>query len=324
VAENNTYFSSSGRTLGSACTYKVCKCSSDICQLRLDFETFVLNDPLTTTTTLVGNPVVNMRGQCQTDIFGVTAPGFGSVPNICGTNTGYHMYVPASDACNELSAAYGSGSSASSSSLAIKVSQIECSSSRLAPPGCLQYFTSDTGTVESFNYNSGTSVHLASQDYSACFRQARGNCAICFYSPTATPFGVGSAIANNNAVDGVGALCGPAGGAIVAIAGMIDFIEIIGGHCAPPAIIAVTANRYCGTPEFDCAASATGDQTVANEPHNTVCTNNTPFKISFFTDGNEEGTANGEGIAEGAAATNPNSKGFSLSYFQQSTCIAYP
>merc|ERR1719347_1201031 len=126
VAENNTYFSSSGRTLGNACTYRVCKCSDSVCQLRLDFETFVLNDPVTISTELVTADLTT-RGQCNTDVFGVTAPGFGSVPVICGTNTGYHMYVPASDSCNELAASYGSGSSASTSSLSIKVSQIECS-----------------------------------------------------------------------------------------------------------------------------------------------------------------------------------------------------
>ena len=42
---------------------------------------------------------------------------------ICGTNTGYHMYVHASDQCNELSAVFGSASTATTSAFTIKVSQ---------------------------------------------------------------------------------------------------------------------------------------------------------------------------------------------------------
>ena len=33
----------SGISLGSSCRLEICKCSSDVCQLRLDFETFALN-----------------------------------------------------------------------------------------------------------------------------------------------------------------------------------------------------------------------------------------------------------------------------------------
>ena len=34
---------SSGISLGSSCRLEICKCSTDVCQLRLDFETFALN-----------------------------------------------------------------------------------------------------------------------------------------------------------------------------------------------------------------------------------------------------------------------------------------
>ena len=52
----------------------------------------------------------------------------------------------------------------------MQVTQVECSSKRLAPNGCLQYFTQDSGEIQTFNYNSGNGVHLANQDYSACVR----------------------------------------------------------------------------------------------------------------------------------------------------------
>merc|ERR1711990_698465 len=35
LAENNTYFTSSAISLGSSCRLEICKCSTDVCQLRL-------------------------------------------------------------------------------------------------------------------------------------------------------------------------------------------------------------------------------------------------------------------------------------------------
>ena len=42
--------------------------------------------------------------------------------------------------------------------LQIKVSQIECDSLMLAPEGCTQYFTTDSGTIYSYGY--GTRIEL--------------------------------------------------------------------------------------------------------------------------------------------------------------------
>merc|ERR1712013_527804 len=123
-----------------------------------------------------------MFASCDTDSFGVTVPGGKSPPQICGTNTGQHMYIPASDQCNVLNANIGSSSTATTSAFTIKVTQIECSSKTKAPNGCLQYFTEDTGTIETFNYNSAAGVLLVNQDYSSCVRTGRTYCAICYYS----------------------------------------------------------------------------------------------------------------------------------------------
>jgi hypothetical protein len=48
-----------------------------------------------------------IQGTCHVDTFGVSAPGSMTVPTICGTNTGEHMYVPAADQCNVLNANIG-------------------------------------------------------------------------------------------------------------------------------------------------------------------------------------------------------------------------
>ena len=43
LSENNTYFTSSAITKGAACPFTICKSNSNVCSLRLDFETFSLN-----------------------------------------------------------------------------------------------------------------------------------------------------------------------------------------------------------------------------------------------------------------------------------------
>ena len=99
-AENMTYFESAGGPPTGACNAKICKCKENICQLRLDFMTFVIAGPNTVTITTakelggayvpsVGFPTTGV-GICMTDTFSVTAPGSNGVPHICGTNTGYH------------------------------------------------------------------------------------------------------------------------------------------------------------------------------------------------------------------------------------------
>jgi len=324
IAENCTYFTSSSLTTGTSCSLTVCKCSSDVCQLRLDFETFVLNDPVTPTTITVGPAAAaagsaTRQGNCDTDSFGVTVPGGKSPPLICGTNTGQHMYVPASDTgCNTLNGNIGSASTATTSAFTIKVTQVECGSKRLAPNGCLQYFTSDTGEIQSFNYNSGNGVHLANQDYSACVRDNREFCAICYWTPTAA-IGFGLSVPNgDNTIIGLDTNCGAPG--LVggyANGGAYDHVVIPAGQCENPntqgANVANTFSfdRYCGT-QLGCGTNAIGTA----ETVGTVCTNQKPFKISVLTDGLEYhfATANSEAGA-------PRNQGFSLNYYMKTTCL---
>ena len=80
--ENNTYFSSA--TYASPCVLKVCKMDSNICQLRLDFETFDIAQPESSTTPIVTN--------CVDARFSANSQG-ASIPVICGTNTGKHSNI---------------------------------------------------------------------------------------------------------------------------------------------------------------------------------------------------------------------------------------
>ena len=48
------------------CTYTICKSTSDVCKIRIDFDTLVLADPYSTTATAVlldGG----QTGKCKTD-----------------------------------------------------------------------------------------------------------------------------------------------------------------------------------------------------------------------------------------------------------------
>ena len=95
----------------------------------------------TTSVAKMGGKSMFEKGQCQTDIFSVTAPGNNAPPVICGTNSGEHsknyiifckwlrydssllsiVYVDSSEMCNELAFQIGSGTSTVTRSWSIKV-----------------------------------------------------------------------------------------------------------------------------------------------------------------------------------------------------------
>ena len=95
LAENNTYFEVNAAKNGR-CTAKICKASSNICQIRLDFQTFVITGPSTDTasvqTTTATAPGAGKKfsyaSRCLTDAFEVS--GAPMVPTLCGTLTGEH------------------------------------------------------------------------------------------------------------------------------------------------------------------------------------------------------------------------------------------
>jgi len=317
IAQNCTYFTSSARTLGAACELTICKSNSDVCQLRLDFETFAMSNPVTATTITIGPTTAaagtgNSLGQCQTDTFTVTNPGGNAPPVICGTNTGEHMYVDASDKCNVLNANFGSSSTATTSSFAIKVTQVECSSHRRAPPGCTQYYTGTSGSVSTFNYQSGSGVLLFNQNYEACIRSERTTCSICYYTSA-------FAMSVANGIAAIGALgwdtnCGVPG-LTLANGGSYDYITLPSGQCDYPSTIAtavttVNNDRYCGT-SFNCAQT----NAIKGTPANTICTNQRPFKIGVFSDDAEY--AFPAALGEGSLANN---RGFIINWYQKTEC----
>merc|ERR1719225_2608150 len=201
TSENCTYFEYSGSNSG-ACNARVCKLSSAICQIRLDLDTFIITGPSTATVTSTvmvelagmvraanGGKQYTQRTNCATDTFSIgNAP---SVPVLCGTLTGDHIYYDATDSCHNIFMNFGQWSNdntiPTTRQVSIKISQINCASAHRAPPGCTQYFTNAAGGVKTFStFNYANSVHLANQKQIMCFRREQGNCQICYSAPSIT------------------------------------------------------------------------------------------------------------------------------------------
>ena len=84
-------------------------------------------------------------GDCNTDTLTVTNPGGAIPPKICGYNTGQHMFVPASDSCNQINIDIDTGSTSTTRKWQIKVTQYECGNMMAPEQNCLQYHTAATG-----------------------------------------------------------------------------------------------------------------------------------------------------------------------------------
>merc|ERR1719278_1947603 len=187
VSRNSTYVSNKGypstiTSTAQTCTYTVNYCSTNICQLRLDFTNLVLE---------------TTNGAVTTDHLTVNGPTDVDPPAIAGTNTGYHMYVETARSTTATTVAVTTASATTTAqSWRIRVSQIECDSIMLAPESCTQYFTTDSGTIYSFGYPE----ELQSQRMSACIRGNARKCSVDYSAAGGTTidtFELGSAIATS-------------------------------------------------------------------------------------------------------------------------------
>jgi len=287
-SENCTYFQSSATQPAGQCGISVCKASSDICQLRLDFTTFVINGPNTLTITVTklnvggiggiaaASTALSLATNCLTDTFSVT--GGTTAPSvICGTNTNAHMYVDASQSCNNLLFQLGNtpvGTSAATRSWNIKISQISCLSTTLPPQGCTQYFVGITGVITSFNQAGG--VQLANQMQNICIRRERGFCKLCLAQ-------VNQAVNTDFSISGAPGM-GFIGKSSICCGLGTAGAKTNGGDCLiVPNAIKSTANaaiigggdQFCGK-FFGYTTSGTAAKTV--------CTTTVPYNIQFLTD----------------------------------------
>jgi len=336
VAENCTYFTSASRSAGASCTLTICKCSSDVCQLRLDFETFTLSEAYTSTLGADNSsPFPTRIGNCVTDFFSVSVPGGKAPPLICGENAGYHMYVPATDSCNALTSYFGSSTTTTTSAFTIKVTQVKCNAKNKAPDQCLQYFTASSGTFETYNYNSGNGKHLANQDYCYCFRAERTACTICYALAGTGAAGPGLGLGGDSpgaAISLIDTMCGYDYGIKVGAADVyyssFDHIVIPNSQCpittAANAIAnlpeASSVDRYCGT-QFICITGPVSDGTFnpnQGTGTGTICSSTKPFTVCIKTNGIESYDTN-QPLSEVTDAHGD--RGFTMRYWQSSSCL---
>ena len=152
-SQNNTYATMTTYTVSSdpdPCTYTFCKSNSDVCKLRIDYESFSIASPVTFDSARTDADEVKwglLVGDCTTDTLTVSNPGGAVPPVICGVNTGQHMFVPASDSCNQINIDVDTGNSGVTRTWQIKVTQYECQDLKMPQQDCLQWHTADSGIL---------------------------------------------------------------------------------------------------------------------------------------------------------------------------------
>lgn len=171
---NTSYFVGSNSTLG--CKVLIHKLHpQDVCQIRLDLVDFVLSPPI--------------FGQCNLDFLLVEGGNENFVvPTICGLNSGQHLIVPVDRVSGPLAVTvYASDKSELIPERLwnIKITQLTCHSRHIAPPGCLQFFSTSSGLLQSFNYNQTNPVlqgEIAGLNYAICIHQNVTSCGASFRS----------------------------------------------------------------------------------------------------------------------------------------------
>jgi len=284
-SENNTYFQSTGTETGS-CNVNICPLAG-VCQLRLDFSKFDISQPSAETSATLAvkslNGAINPdgldvtdMGQCLTDTFAVTSPGSATPPVICGSNDGQHMYVDASEACNILAFQL---SGDAKRSWEIKIVQLSCDFSNLAPTGCTQWFYGEVeGQIQSFNFNGGQ--HLANQNQNICIRRELNNCQIC-YSAASMQFDLTTMLADDFGVQGKSGMCCGYGPMAMFTGGYDCIIIPQGSRQADGADL--IGSEFCGRGLFTIAMfPSTTAATMATFA--TICSKSVPFHVRFLSD----------------------------------------
>jgi len=261
---NPGYPSSYTPTTAGTCAYTIQKVSADICQLRLDFQTF-------------SGFAVPTGGACS-DSFAAAGQTGSNPPSICGTNTGYHMYVEfgtgASDSVT-LTNTWNAANLATAKSYNILARQIPCTATYKAPTDCVQYFTGTAGNVQSYNFQ-GAQM-LQSQTYTNCIRTEKGFCRIAWKQSSSTtpdPFQLGTTAT----VDATA--CGPTN-AYIGISQMSP-----DGTLPIPIPQGVVAyqSEFCGS-NFGIEQATAADGTAG-----TLISKQTPFNMYVYSNTNAQNT----------------------------------
>lgn len=195
---NGEYPANDVATANLAIAYTINKMQSDICQIRLDFTTFVIAGPADSNENIGTAMPQTTSTNCVDTLTIVTTAipnssddgGFGS---LCGALTGEHLYIELSPTATDTATLNIATNVAAPATAAnanrvwdIKVSQIECYAMYRAPQGCHRYLMADTGTITSMNFqvlanqlaNQNTGLELPSQRLKTCIRRSKGRCCV--------------------------------------------------------------------------------------------------------------------------------------------------
>ncbi|KAJ0174422.1 hypothetical protein K1T71_009530 [Dendrolimus kikuchii] len=177
VVQNNiTYFMSPGFPElwngDEDCNITIDKTHAGIMQLKIDFIHFTLGQP-------------NRRtGECDEDAM-ILGDGETNL-TLCGQNHGQHVYYTLSSKSESREDEDLQGSVSTTLSMRMRggdmprlwlmrLAQMPLAHS--APHQCLQYYTSDNGTIKTFNF-AINGRHLAGMQYQSCIRRNSGFCSI--------------------------------------------------------------------------------------------------------------------------------------------------
>uniref|UniRef100_A0A0P5TBM7 Uncharacterized protein n=1 Tax=Daphnia magna TaxID=35525 RepID=A0A0P5TBM7_9CRUS len=303
-----------------------------ICQIRLDMVSFTTAPPV--------------AGTCA-DTFQVGGATT-MAPTICGVNSGQHMYlnVPSSGVTpSDVQLMFNFAAGAATRSWNIKIAMLPCGADYLAPSECLQYFTSATGRVSSFNWQDAAGAQqLNNQDYNICFRtelvSSQPATQACL-SLCQVPNG-GDAFSITTPTPGAADMnpLAPAFAATLSAVGttffdtsdrpnpvtvavcLYDFLLITGGR----GVDGNVADRYCGNalnpaPLPFLAVNSGGALNSRARGGSIdsvqVCTPVKPFKITYRTDGTEAAVPLNAPTAPLTATADTGNTGFCLDFQQR-------
>jgi len=171
----------------AVCMLQIQPRSENICQVRLDFEMFELD---------AGS---ENKKPCDRDSLTVGTSGGVNVGSLCGLNTGRHLYLHLQNRLMPLTATLTLASRAGTLvqggtmlpqafhnispgyKYRIKVSQLDCTkeddADLIAPVGCSQYMTENSGIVSSYNFDPANFVQYPRNlDYTICFKNPSNGC----------------------------------------------------------------------------------------------------------------------------------------------------
>jgi len=264
------------------------------------------------------------------DSFSASSPGSVGSPEICGVNTGDHMYIDASDTCNSLT--FQIGTTVFTRQWNIKITQYSMDFINKAPKGCLQYHFVGDGNddgdldptvIRSFNWNGSNGRHLANQDYNICIRRESTITRVCYSQDAATftndflistgadgdaampivakcLLGVGTGNCGNYGANGQGVefdhLQIPRASRESGLAVGLPVTTAV----RMPALTAAANDNFCGgclASPMGTAAAYVGAAYLAGAPSMaiagvsaTICSRATPFLVRFVTDVGESAT----------------------------------